>query len=135
MKLFAGDSEMKMLLWVTLPALFLAHSLVVGVTLYRHPSGVANAFKLYFRPRMGASPGNLIAHLYMRSIPCLFLLMLVSCSMLCLNGISSGIFQQHGGCTDPLVGVSIASVQLYSAYQWIWSMSSCVTTVIIALIV
>ena len=135
MEPFTGDSAMKMLLWVTLPALVLAHSLAVGVTLYRHPSGAANAFKLYFRPRMGASPGNLIAHLYMRSIPCLFLLMLVSCFMLLLNGISAGIFQQHSGCTDPLVRVSIASVRLYSAYQWIWSLSSCVTTVIIALIV
>ena len=135
MEPFTGYSTMKMLLWVTFPVLVLVHSLAVGVILYKHHRGIADAFKMYFLPPKGAFPGNLIAHLYMRSIPCLFLLMLVSCFMLVLNGISADIFQQHSGCTDPLVRVSIASVQLYSAYQWIWSLSSCVTTVIIALLV
>ena len=103
METFTGYSAMKTLLWVTFPALVLVHSLAVGAILYKHPSGVADGFKMYFLPRKGALPGNLIAHLYMRSIPCLFLLTLLGCFMLCLNGTSSGIFQQHEGCTDPLV--------------------------------
>jgi hypothetical protein len=133
MKPFTGFSGMKTLLWVTLPALFLFHAIVVGVTLWK--SGAADAFKLYFLPSMTAAHGKLVPYLYIRSVPCLFLLAVLGCFMMLANGISSGIFQQHDGCTDPLVRVSIASVQLYGAYQWIWSLSSCVATVIIALLI
>ena len=123
-----------MITFVTLPVLLVLHLSVIGVILSRHQSKWGWGIRSYFSPSFDETAGTLLAYVQLTPIWLQAVLAGLGLLLIVLNTVSDGIFDQNGGCTNPLTKITIASVIATPMYQFVFVLLSCLVFGVIVLI-
>ena len=127
-----GETNSKQLLLLTLPMLLAIHITTVCVIVLQH-RGSRSKFKAiqdYACP-CGDKPAHRNPRQTMyRLFGSVFVLCMVGFGLLLLNLYTHGIFDEHG-CIDGVGRSTISSVEMGTAFQWLWASFNCLVTGII----
>ena len=125
--IFEGYTQMKQMLWITLPALaitFLASVLLVLKSLANSKSPLItkgtgyDSLRVFLRPPLRVSREAPMAYIYARSFRMQLVLLGLGCCLLLLCASAKGVFD--AGCTDPLIRSTVAPVEASRVFQWLW---------------
>lgn len=135
---FSGYSDLKMLIFVTLPALCVLSTLSVLACLYARNGSISFRNVLsYLKPSQHLQHVDSLTYLYMTISrrPVLCMLFVIGISLVLLNVFWKGVYDSYGGCVDPLVRTTIAHVRVDYLYQGFWVVLNCAAVTIVDVVV
>ena len=126
----SGYTSFKELMWVVLPGLILLHFVTVALAASSYKESVTAYLQrgLQLTQRQALAGGTLVSVLE-HSIRPLCLLALCGVAMIILNNVAPSIYKEHGGCEDPLVRFTAASIKTGTVFEWLWSIIASICSV------
>ena len=125
--LFSGYSNLKLLLFVTLPLLLLAHCITVVATVRRADSSLTDYLTSSSHEGMFRRVPPMI-YFYLRSWRVLLAMAVLGVGLLILNVKQRGVFGEFSDkdtCRDPIIRTTIAETGASQQFQWLFvTMSS-----------
>ena len=116
MACLAGHTQFKQLVWLTIPCLVVLHLVSVVVLLSAYPQERA----LTYIRRLQEQSGSTSSHSMSQLLGGLCGMALCGFALGTLNIASPGVYDLHGGCTDPMLKTTVAPVHATPLFQWLW---------------